>query len=168
MVTHIDDRLLNIAHLMAKQVDGHHWQGMLISVIAHHVLRVLVLYTQILAEPERLSLQPSLLQFNEYEVFMAVILQDSSAEVYTEHRQRVALVVCVLMRPDRHLDDVLLQQGRQNGTGNALIVHQVFEYNVVNRVCNCYHNWRIFTFLFAKLQKISGTAKLLPIFFIVR
>ena len=39
---------------------------------------------------------------------------------------------------------ILLQQSRKDSTSNALILHQVLEDNVVNRVCYSYH---VYTFL---------------------
>ena len=67
-------------------------------------------------------------------------------KVYAKHGHRVALVTDILMGTHLHLHNIHFQQGRQNGAGNALVLHQVFEHHIIDRVCNCYH--RTFRIMF--------------------
>ena len=123
---------------MAQQVNGYHRYGL---SIVHHILRVGVVNTQILAEAECLSVKPGLLKLYQDKMLLAVRLANGGTEVYPEHRQGVATIVAVLM--GAHLDGhyVLLQQGGQDGAGNALVLHQVLKYYVVYGICY-YHNLR--------------------------
>ena len=136
LVAHVQHRFLYVAHLMAQQINGHHRQGM--SPI-RHVLRIRIVYAQILPEAQRLSVQPSLLQFYQNKVLMAVSLPYGCAEVDAEHRQGVAVLITILVGAHLHGHHVLLQQSRENGTRYAFILHQVLEDNVIYRVCY-YHN----------------------------
>ena len=132
LVIDIQHRLLHITHLVPQQIDGHHWQCMT-GIL--HVLGVGIVHAQILAEAQCLRFQPGLLQFYQYQFLMAVLVAHRCAKVDTEHGQRFTVVVAVLMRPHLHCHHVNLQQGRQDGAGDALVLHQILEYDVVNRVC---------------------------------
>ena len=149
LMVDIEHRLFDVPHLVPKEIDSHHRQG--IGTV--HVLRVGVVHAQILSEAQCLGLQPCLLQFNEYQSFRAVLLTDSSSEVDAEYRERIALAVGVLMWPHLHLDDVLSEQCRQDGAGDALVLHQVLEHDVVNRVC--YNHIACCLFSLAKIVHIE-------------
>ena len=66
---------------------------------------------------------------------MAVRLTYGRPEVDAEHRQRVAIIVTILVWTNLHCHHVLLQQSREDGTRYPLILHQVLEDNVIYRVC---------------------------------
>jgi len=131
---------------VAQQIHGYHRQGMAVAAFLDDVLRVLVLHAEVLSEAERLRLQPCLLQFNEDEMLAAVFLANRGSEVDAEHRERVALVVGILVGTNLHARDVLLEQSREDGSRDALVFHQVFEYDVVNGVCYCHHDSFPFAF----------------------
>ena len=137
MVVDVEDRLLDVAHTMAKQIDGDHRHGVL--AVIGHVTRVLILQSEILAEAQRLCLHPRLLQLNEHQVLTAVGLAHRGAEVNAQHGQARALVVDKLMGAHLDVHDVLLEQGREDRPGDALVLHQVFEHHVIDRVGNAYH-----------------------------
>ena len=44
LMAHIDDRLLDVAHGVAQQVDGHHRQCVTVDTIADDVLRILIVH----------------------------------------------------------------------------------------------------------------------------
>ena len=52
LVAHVQHGFLNVPHLMAQQIDGHHRQGM---TSIRHVFRVRIVHAQILPETKRLS-----------------------------------------------------------------------------------------------------------------
>ena len=136
----VEHRLVDVANTVSQQIDGHHGQGMLATL--QHVVGIVVLYTKILAETQRLSLKPCLLQLNQNELLRPVVESYAGTEVYAQHRNGVALVVNILMGTYLHLYGVFFQQCRQDGTRNALILHQVLEHHVVDRVGNSYHKLR--------------------------
>ena len=108
IVTHVENWLLDVTNLMTQQIDGHHRNGMAVAATLDNVLRVLVVNAQVLAEPKRLRFEPGLLQFYQDEVLAAVSLAHRRTEIDAEHRQRVALVVSILMRTNLNPRDVLL------------------------------------------------------------
>ena len=130
-VIDVQNGFLNISHFVPQQVYCHHGE----RVVALHVLWIAVLHSQILAEPQRLCFYPCLLQLHKNQPLPAVCLPDGGAEVNAEHREVLALVIAVLVRTHLHVCHFLLQQCRQDGAGNALVFHQIFEYYVVYRVC---------------------------------
>ena len=69
----------------------------------------------------------------------AVVFAYRGGKVYAKHRERVALTVGVLVWTHFYVGDVHSEQSRQDGAGYALVVHQVLEHHVVNRVGNVYH-----------------------------
>ena len=137
MVVDVEHGLLDVAHTVSQQVDGHHGHGM--PAVLCHVTRILVLKAQILAETQCLGLHPCLLQLYQHQMLAAVGLAHRGAEVYAEHRQTRALVVDELVGAHLHMHDVLLQQGREDGAGDTVVLHQVFEHHVVDWVCYAYH-----------------------------
>ena len=108
-MVHIEHRLLYVAHLMAQQVDRHHGKGMTVAALRYDVLRILILHTKVLAETQCLRLKPGLLQFYQDEVLATVRLAHRGTKVDAEHRQRLTLVVGILVRTHLHFCDVLLQ-----------------------------------------------------------
>ena len=86
-MAHIDNRFLDVPHLVAQQIDGHHGQCVLVGALSNDVARVLVLHTQILAEAQRLRGQPRLLQLYEDEVLAAVGLANGGSEVDAVDRE---------------------------------------------------------------------------------
>ncbi len=134
-VAHIDDGLVYVADAVPQEIHGHHGEGVSLSVafLLHVLLRV-VLCREITAEAQGLRVEPCLLQFDEHEVLLPVVFLDARCEVDAEHRQVVACDVGVLMAPHLHTDDLLLEQGGQDGPGDALILHQELEHGVVNRI----------------------------------
>ena len=158
LVVDIKHRLLDVANLMAKQIDGHHRQGM---VGVMHVLRVGVVHTQILAEAKGLRLKPCLLQLYQDKLLFAIFITDSGTKVYTEYGKRVAVLVAVLMGTDFHRHHIHLQQGRKDGPGYAFILHQVLEHYIIYRI-GYYH--RSSFFLAAKLGNNFESTKFSAVF----
>ena len=61
LVANINDRIINVADSMSQQVDSHHRDGRTVRPRHVDVLRVLVVYAQILTEAQRLRGKPRLL-----------------------------------------------------------------------------------------------------------
>ena len=137
---------------MPQQIDSHH--GQCVHTAFQHVVGIVVLNTEILAEAQRFRLKPGLLQFYQDEVFRAVGLPDTGSEVDAENRHRVAFVVDILMGAHLHLYNVLFQQGRQDGAGDTLVLHQILEHNVIDWIG--YGNHKLLSVLIAaKIHIIS-------------
>ena len=143
LVVHVEHRFLDVAHLVAQQVDGHHRQGVAILL---HILGVRVVYAQVLTESECLRFEPCLLQLNQDQFLLSTIVEYRGTKVDTEYRQCIAIVVAILVWPYLHLHYLHLQQGRENGAGNTLILHQVLEHDIVNRVGNLHITRTLFCF----------------------
>ena len=126
---------------MPQQIDGHHGHG----EVAAHVLRAAVLHAEILAEAQGLRLHPSLLQLNKGDAFAALCVAYGGGEVKAEHRQLVALVITVFMGTHIDLYHVFLQKGREDGAGDALVLHHVLEHYVINGV-GYFHNLCVFVY----------------------
>ena len=131
LVVHIENGLLYVADLMPKKIDCYHRERM---AGITHVLRIGIVYTQILTETQSLGLQPRLLKFNQNELFLSVSITHRCPEINTEHRQRITVVITVLMGANLYGHHIHFQKGRQNGTCYALILHQVLEHNIVYRI----------------------------------
>ena len=43
------------------------------------------------------------------------------------------------MRAHLNVNDILLQQCREDGTGNTVVLHEELKHNVVDGVCYGYH-----------------------------
>ena len=136
-------RLFDVAHLMSKEIDSHHRIGKTLLVSLAYVALVVVLRAKILSETQCLSVEPSLLQLYQNNAvlrFIAFALANRSREINAEHRQCVARSVAVFMRTNSHMNHFFLQQGRQYGLCDALVLHYVLEHGVVNRVGNMYYH----------------------------
>ena len=134
VVVDINHRSGDVPHTMPQQINGHHRQRMLVLAVLHDVLLARILGAKILAEPQSLSFQPCLLQFYQHHMFMPVLLTNGRTEINAEHRYVVSRHVHILMGALLHLHHLLLQQGRQQGAGDTLVFHQVFEHRIINRV----------------------------------
>ena len=153
LVADIEHRHLNVAHTMAQQIYRHHRYGMPVAVVLRgDVLRVGILRAEILAEAQRLRLKPRLLELYQYKVAAAVRLPNLRREVDAEHRNLVARAVGVLMTTDMNLDNILLQQCREQRPRDALVLNEVLEHRIVYRIGNMYHHTGILLF-FAKVHK---------------
>jgi len=105
-------RLLDVAHLMAKQIDSHHRIGKALFVGLADIVLVVVLCTKILAESQRLGVEPSLLQLNQHNTVLnliAFLFAHGSREVNAKHRQRVACSVAILMWPHSNMNHFFLK-----------------------------------------------------------
>ena len=138
LVLDVEHRLVDVSHAVPQQIHSHHWQGVLAT--SKHVVGVVVLHAEVLAEAQCLRLEPCLLQLYEDEMLRAVVAADARAEVYAQHRHPIALVVDILVWAHLHLYDVLFEQCREYGASYALVLHEVLKHHVVDRVCNCYHS----------------------------
>ena len=135
MTTYIKHRFLDVADLMAQQVNGYHRNGIALFALRQDVLRVGVVHAQILAETERLGLEPCLLQLDEYQMLASVRLTNGGPEIYSEYGQAFAGGVCIFVATHFHIDDLLFQQCRQQCLCNALVLHEVLEHDVVYGIC---------------------------------
>ena len=157
VVVYVYYRLLDIAHFMAKQIDSHHRIGISFFVSLAYIVLVVVLCAKILAESQRLGVEPSLLQLNQHDAvfnLIAFLLAHGSREVNTEHRQRVACSVAIFMWPHSDMNHFFLQQCRQNGFGNTLVLHDIFEYGVVNRIGYMYYHIRTCLLLYLQIYDL--------------
>ena len=67
LVLDIEYRFVDVAHPVAQQIDSHHGQSMLATVL--HVVRVVVLYAQVLSETQCLRFKPGLLKLYQNKLF---------------------------------------------------------------------------------------------------
>ena len=142
----IEHGLLNVTNLMTENVYGHHWKGRSVRL---HVFRVGIVNAQILPEAQSLRLQPRFLQFYQDEFLISFGITDSGTEINTEYRQIVVSVVTIFMRANLYSQNIHLQQGRQDGTGYALVFHHVLKHYIINRISN----FHISSLVFIRVQK---------------
>ena len=117
------------------------------------------MHSQILAETQRLGLEPSLLHLNQNKALFAVDITNGGSKVDAKHRQRVALNVAVLVRTHLNGHDILLKQRRQDGASNAVILHQVLEHHIIQWI-GYRHNAQILMFSVQIYVKNSKLPKL--------
>ena len=135
--SHIDDRLFQIAQLMAQYVDGDDGNTVpvRIDILGQHILLIQVLGTQILSETQRLRGEPSLLQLDENQLGAAVLVTDGSRKVYPKHGDAGLHHLRILMGLHLEINDVFLQQSGKQNLGDPVVFHHVLEHRVVNGVC---------------------------------
>ena len=153
VVIYVHYRFFDVPYLMSKEIYSHHRIGKAFLVFFAYIVLVAVLRSKILTETECFGIEPRLLQFNQHHAVLlhiAFALTNGSSKVNAEHRERVACGVAVFMRTYRHVHHFFLQQSRQHGLGYALVLHDVFEHGVVNRVGYMYKH-KVLVLLF--LQK---------------
>ena len=80
----VEHRLGDIAYAVPQQIDSHHGQGMLAA--SQHVVWIVILHAQILAETQRLCLKPCLLQFYQDKLFRAIRPTYTRTEIDAQHR----------------------------------------------------------------------------------
>ena len=151
VVIDIHYRFIDISDTVSEEIYSHHRIGKAFLVFFAYVALVAVLRSEILAETQCFGIEPRLLQLNQHHAVLlhiAFALTNGSCKVNAEHRERVACGVAVFMRTYRHVHHFFLQQSRQHGLGYALVLHDVFEHGVVNRVGYMYkHNFLVLLFL---------------------
>ena len=144
-------RFIDISDTVSEEIYSHHRVSKAFLVFFAYVALVAVLCSEILAETQCFGIEPRLLQLNQYHAVLlhiAFALTNGSREVNAEHRERIACGVAVFMRTYRHVHHFFLQQSRQHGLGYALVLHDIFEHGVVNRVGYMYkHNFLVLLFL---------------------
>ena len=129
---------------MTKQINGYHRYAVTVGVVLlQYVVGIGVLRTEVLAETQCLRLKPRFLKLYQYEFQTAVVLANLRSEVDAEHRYLVTGAVGVFMLAHLHLRHLPLQKGRKNCLGNAVVLHEIFENRVVNRICNTYYHSRM-------------------------
>ena len=146
-------RFIDISDTVSEEIYSHHRVSKAFLVFFAYVALVAVLCSEILAETQCFGIEPRLLQLNQHNTVLlhiAFALTNGSCKVNAEHRERVACGVAVFMRTYRHVHHFFLQQSRQHGLGYALVLHDVFEHGVVNRVGYMYKH-KVLVLLF--LQK---------------
>ena len=151
VVIYVHYRFFDVPYLMSKEIYSHHRIGKAFLISLAYIVFVAVLRSKILTETECFGIEPRLLQLNQHHAVLlhiAFALTNGSREVNAEHRERVACGVAVFMRTYRHVHHFFLQQSRKHGLGYALVLHDVFEHGVVNRVGYMYkHNVLVLLFL---------------------
>ena len=151
VVIYVHYRFFDISDTVSKEIYSHHRIGKAFLISLTYIVLVAVLRSKILAKTECFGIEPRLLQLNQHNAVLlhiAFALTNGSCKVNAEHRERVACGVAVFMRTYRHVHHFFLQQSRQHGLGYALVLHDVFEHGVVNRVGYMYkHNVLVLLFL---------------------
>ena len=141
----IKDRFLYFPYTMPKKIYGYHRYAIAVRVIIlQDVVGVGVLRTEVLSETQCFRLKPSLLKLYQHKFKTAIILTDFGAEVDTEHRNLVTCAVGVFMFTHFYFYNLSLKKGGKHSLGHAVVLHEVFENRVINRICNTYHHSRIF------------------------
>ena len=141
LVTYIQHRHVNVADPVTHYIDGHHRIGetLMAALLSVDIVLVTVLGAKILTEAKGLRLYPRLLKFYKDEFRLVLTRSDTGTEVDTEHRDLVVGLVGILVRTKLNTDDFLLQQCRQHCPGHTLVLHEIFEHGVVNRIGYVYH-----------------------------
>ena len=141
LVVDIEHGLLDVAHLVAKQIDRYHGDAVVHQsvLVLHDILGVGIVGAEVLTEAQRLSLEPRFLQFDEHEVVAAVCLAHTGSEVDAKHRNLVSATVGILMAAHIHLHHLLLEQGGEDGLGDTLVLHQVLKHDIVYRIGYVHH-----------------------------
>ena len=85
LATNIKHRLVNVTHLMAKQIHCNHGDGIGAFMLRQHVGYVGILGPQVLTEAQRFCFKPSLLKFYQNKVSRTVGLLNGSTEVNAEY-----------------------------------------------------------------------------------
>ena len=85
-----------------------------------------------------------------------ICLPDLCPEVNAEHGDLVSASIGVLMFPHLCLNDVFLQEGRQESLHNALVFHKIFEDDVIYRIGYVQHilSFRYIDIFFIMLANI--------------
>ena len=134
-VVHIHHGLLHLTHTVTKQIYRHHRQGMAaIASLLDDVLLRIILGGEILAEAKCLCVKPCLLQLDENQPHGAIVLPHAGGEVDAEHGYLIAGDVGMLVPTHLHAHHLLLEQGREHGSGDTFIFHQELEHTVINRI----------------------------------
>ena len=156
---HIQHRFLDVAYLVTQQIDRHHRDGVGTATFRLHVGLVGILCPEILAEAQRLRRQPCLLQFYQYQVLRTVTLTHCGAKVDAEDGETFAPDIGVLVAALLHLHHLLLQQSREDGLRDALVLKQILENDVVDRIGNGCHHVVVLGFPPAKVRTLSENTK---------
>ena len=135
VMVHVNHGRVDIAHSVAKQIDSHHGECVLVFAVFDNVLLSAVLRTEVLSEAQRLRFQPGFLQFDKHQMLVTIVFAYSGGEVNAKHGDAIARGVDILVRTLLYLHHSLFQEGREYGAGDALVLHEVFEYRVVYGVC---------------------------------
>ena len=134
LMVNVDHWGLDGSHRVAKQIDGHHGQGMGIAARALHVLLVVVLHAQIAAEAQQLGVHPRLLYLYEDGLPLTIFITDGCAKINAEDGEALAAFVGIFIAAHVYFQHLGLQQGREDGAGDALVLHEILEHYVVDRV----------------------------------
>ena len=135
IVLDVNHGFVHITHSVPQEIDRHHGCGVsLVFPLLRNVFGREILGAQVLAETERFRLQPRLLQFYQNEFLLPVLVPDLGGKVYAEHRERVSGGVCMLVAANLHAQHLLLEQGGEDGPGDAFVLHEKLEHGVINRV----------------------------------
>ena len=137
---HIQHGFLDVAYLVSQQIDRHHRNGVGTAAFRLHIGLVGILCPEVLTEAQCLRWKPCLLQFYQYQVLRTVILAHCGAKVDAEDGEAFAPDVGVFVAALLHLHHLFLQQSREDGLRDALVLKQILENDVVDRIGNrCHH-----------------------------
>ena len=160
LVPDVQHRLLDVSHPMPEQVYGYHRDAVAVGIgVLQDVVGVGVLRAEVLAEAERLRLEPCLLELYKDELQAAVVLAYLRPEVDAEHGYLIARAVGILVLAHLYLRHLSLQQGGEKRLGYAVVLHEVLEDRIVNRVCYAYYHG-CFLLLVAKVLLLFYISKL--------
>ena len=85
LMAHIHHRLFYLTHRMSQQIDGYHRQGVPVGAAGDDVLRILVVYAQVLTETQGLGGEPGLLQLYQDKLLFTIGFKDSGTKVDAEN-----------------------------------------------------------------------------------
>ena len=77
-------------------------------------------------------------------MLFSICLADAGGEVHAEHGDTCLLHGGVFLTPHLQFHDFFFQQGGEEDFRHTVVLHQVFEDGVVNRVCYQCHNNPVF------------------------
>ena len=85
VMVHVNHGRIDIAHSVAKQIDSHHRECVLVFAVFDNVLLSAVLRTEVLSEAQRLRFQPGFLQFDKHQMLVTIVFAYSGGEVNAKH-----------------------------------------------------------------------------------
>ena len=140
LMSGIDDGFRELSHVMPQQIHRHGRQGILALGLLAHILLVVILHSQVLAEAQGFRLQPCFLQFYQNQILTAVIFQYGCIKVNTKHRDGITGNIGILMTTHFYSNHRFLQECRKQSLGYSLIFHHILEDGIVKWVGYVYHH----------------------------
>ena len=136
----IDYGILEFTHAMPQQINSHSRQGKLTLGFLAHILLVVILHSQILAEAQGLRLQPCFLQFYQNKLLAAIVFQYGCRKINTKHGYGITGNVRILVTSHFYSNHRFLQECRKQCLGYSLVFHHILEDGIIKWVGYVYQH----------------------------